>query len=122
MFASKGATKKAVMGIVTDSTPVEAPKDWSQPVFQLWSLFAAGCERAAMRKRAAAGGLGYGDVKKDLLERVLAHFAPLRERREAWAARPDDVEDVLADGARRAREIGGPLLEQARRAAGLGRS
>ncbi|HKJ23243.1 MAG TPA: tryptophan--tRNA ligase [Myxococcota bacterium] len=121
MFASQGQTKKAVMGIVTDSTPVEAPKKWDLPLFQLWSLFASADERAEMRARAEAGGLGYGDAKKDLLERVLAHFAPLRERREDWAARPDDVEDVLADGVRRAREIGGPLLEQARRAAGLGR-
>jgi len=121
MFASRGATKKAVMGIVTDSTPVEAPKTWDLPLFQLWSLFASESERAELRARAEAGGLGYGEAKKDLLERVLAHFEPLRERREAWAARPDDVEDVLADGVRRAREVGAPLLEAARRAAGLGR-
>jgi len=121
MFASKGRTKKAVMGIVTDSTPVEEPKKWDQAVFQIWSLFASEGERAEMRARAEAGGLGYGDAKKDLLKRVLAHFEPLRERREAWAARPDDVEDVLAAGVARAREIGGPLLEAARRAAGLGR-
>jgi len=121
MFASKGKTKKAVMGIVTDSTPVEAPKKWDTPLFALWSLFASEPERAEMRARAEAGGLGYGDVKKDLLERVLAHFEPLRARREEWERRPDDVEDVLADGVRRAREVGGPLLAEARRAAGLGR-
>jgi len=121
MFASRGATKKAVMGIVTDSTPVEAPKKWDTPLFALWSLFASEPERAEMRARAEAGGLGYGDAKKDLLERVLAHFEPLRARREEWERRPDDVEDVLADGVRRAREVGGPLLAEARRAAGLGR-
>jgi tryptophanyl-tRNA synthetase len=120
MFASKGRTKKAVMGVVTDSTPVEAPKDWDTPLFQLWSLFAEADERAEMRARAEAGGLGYGDVKKDLLARVLDHFEPLRARREDWEKRPDAVEDVLADGARRAREVGGPLLEQARQACGLG--
>jgi len=121
MFASKGKTKKAVMGVVTDSTPVEEPKKWDLPVFQLWSLFASASERSEMRARAEAGGLGYGDAKKDLLARVLEHFEPLRARREDWASRPDDVEDVLAAGVSRAREVGGPLLEQAREASGLGR-
>ena len=121
MFASKAQTKKAVMGIVTDSTPVEAPKKWDLPLFQLWSLFASEAERAELRARAESGGLGYGEAKKDLLVRVLDHFAPLRERREAWAARPDDVEDVLAAGVARARAVGGPVLEAARQAAGLGR-
>ncbi len=121
MFASKGKMKKAVMGIVTDSVPVEEPKKWDTPLFQLWSLFATKAEREEMRTRAEAGGLGYGDAKKDLLERVLAHFGPLREAREDWEKRPDDVEDVLAEGVRRAREIGGPVLEEARRLAGLGR-
>jgi tryptophanyl-tRNA synthetase len=120
MFAPKGRMKKAIMGIVTDSTPVEEPKKWDTPLFQLWSLFATPPERDELRGRAEAGGLGYGEVKKDLLARVLDHFQPLRSRREDWERRPDDVEDVLASGVGRAREIGGPVLEQARRAAGLG--
>ena len=52
---------------------------------------------------------------------MLTFFAPMRERREDWAKRPGDVEDVLAAGAARAREIGGPLLEEVRQACGLGR-
>ena len=70
---------------------------------QLWALFASPAEREAMFARARAGGLGYGELKKDLLARLDAYFAPMRERRAALAARPDEVEDVLADGARRAR-------------------
>lgn len=120
MFWPKGRLKKAVMGVVTDSTPVEAPKDVETPLFQLWSLFADPEERREMFERAKRGGLGYGDVKKDLLARVLEHFGPLRERREELAKRPDDVEAILADGARRARALGAPVLEAARRAAGLG--
>jgi tryptophanyl-tRNA synthetase len=121
MFAPDAEVKKAVMGIVTDSTPVDQPKDTTAAVFQLWSLFASACERKQLFARAAAGGLGYGEVKKDLLARLLAHFAPLRERRAEWIARGDDVEDVLADGARRARAIARPILDAARDAAGLGR-
>ncbi len=120
MFASPGEIKKAVMGIVTDSTPVEEPKDPAATVFQLWNLFASEDERRAMAGRARKGGLGYGEVKKDLLARLMAHFAPLRERRERYAARPGDVEQILAEGARRARAIGAPVLAEARDAAGLG--
>jgi tryptophanyl-tRNA synthetase len=120
MFWPEARLKKAVMSVVTDSSPVEAPKDTEQSLFQLWSLFADACEREAMYARAKAGGLGYGDVKKDLLARLLAYFAPLREKREALAKRPDDVEDVLADGAKRARALGAPILAAARDAAGLG--
>jgi tryptophanyl-tRNA synthetase len=120
MFAPEPEVKKAVMGIVTDSTPVEAPKDTASALFQLWALFAPPPERDALFARAKAGGLGYGEVKKDLLRRLLAHFAPLRERRAELARHANDVEDALADGARRARALARPVLEAAREAAGLG--
>jgi tryptophanyl-tRNA synthetase len=121
MFWPAAKLKKAVMAIVTDSTPVEAPKDTSQTLFQLWSLFADPCERAELFGRAKAGGLGYGEVKKDLLARVLAYFEAARARREELAGRPDYVEDVLAAGVRRARALAAPVLEAAREAAGVGR-
>jgi tryptophanyl-tRNA synthetase len=120
MFASDAELKKQVMGIVTDSTPVEAPKDASIALFQLWRLFASAAEAAEMDERCRRGGIGYGEVKKDLLERVRGHFAEARERRAALAARPDDVEDVLRDGARRARDKVAPLLAAVREASGLG--
>ncbi len=120
MFWPQKQLKKAVMAIVTDSTPVEAPKDTSATVFQLWSLFASPADREEMFARAAQGGLGYGDVKKDLLRRMLEFFEPMRERREQLAKRPDDVEDRLAQGAQRARVLAVPVLAAAREAAGLG--
>jgi tryptophanyl-tRNA synthetase len=122
MFAPPGVIKKAVMGIVTDSTPVEEPKDPAASVFQLWNLFADPDERRAMAERAKRGGLGYGEVKKDLLARLIAHFAPLRERREHYASRPAEVEEILSEGARRARSLAAPVLAAARDAAGLGPS
>jgi tryptophanyl-tRNA synthetase len=121
MFWPQKQLKKAVMGIATDSTPVEEPKDVKQVVFQLWALFADAAEREEMWARAAAGGLGYGDVTKDLLKRILDGFADARARREEFASRPDDVEDVLAAGVGRARERMRPILEAARAASGLGR-
>jgi tryptophanyl-tRNA synthetase len=109
------------MGIVTDSTPLEAPKDTSTTLFQLWSLFASEPEREELFARAKAGGLGYGEVKKDMLRRLLDHFGPARAKRAELAKRPGDVEDVLAAGARRARALAAPVLAAAREAAGLGR-
>jgi tryptophanyl-tRNA synthetase len=120
MFWPEKQLRKAVMAIVTDSTPVEAPKDTAQALFQLWSLFASEDERAELFERTKQGGLGYGDVKKDLAERVLRHFAPMRALREDLARRPDEVEDVLRDGARRARELAVETWAAAREAAGVG--
>ena len=120
MFADEKEIKRAVMGIVTDSTPVEAPKDTKHALFQLWALFASPAERESLFARARAGGLGYGEVKKDLLARLLAYFAPMRACRAELAAHPDRVEEILAEGARRARAIGRPVLEACREAAGLG--
>jgi len=120
MFGSKGKLKKSVMGIVTDSTPVEDPKDTNQAVFELWSLFASDSEREEMYARAAAGGLGYGDVKKDLLARLMDYFEPMRARRTEFERNPDDVEAILRAGAERARELAMPVLAACREAAGLG--
>jgi tryptophanyl-tRNA synthetase len=120
MFAKEKQLKSQVMGIVTDSTPVEEPKDINLPLFQLYNLFADAEEREEMARRASAGGLGYGEAKKALLAKLLAHFTPARERRAELAAHPDTVEDILADGARRARERGAPLVAAVREATGLG--
>ena len=120
MFAPKMQLEKSVMGIVTDSTPVEAPKDPSGALFQLYNLFASEAEQAEMADVARAGGTGYGDIKKALLERVLDFFGPMRERRERYEAHPDEVEAILRRGAERARAIALPVLERCREAVGIG--
>jgi len=122
MFWPEKQLRKAIMAIVTDSSPVEAPKNTEQTLFQLWSLFVARGEREALFARAAAGGLGYGDVKKDLAERAIAYFAPMRARREQLAQQKGLVEDVLEDGVKRARALATPVFEAARAAAGVGRA
>ncbi len=120
MFAAKGRLKKSVMGIVTDSTPVEDPKDTNQTVFDLWCLFATPEERTEMFDRAAAGGLGYGDVKKDLLARLMDYFEPMRARRAEFEEKPEAVEEILHAGAERAKALATPVLEACRQAAGIG--
>jgi tryptophanyl-tRNA synthetase len=121
MFASNKQIKKAIMGIATDSTPVEDPKDTNQAVFELWSLFATDeADREAMFARAAEGGLGYGDVKKDLLGRLMDYFEPMRVRRSEFEGNPGQIEEILRDGVARARELADPVLDTCRQAAGLG--
>jgi tryptophanyl-tRNA synthetase len=120
IFSEGGELKKAVMGIVTDSTPVESPKDPdTNTVFQLYKIFAEKEELEEMRQRYLAGGYGYGEAKKALLAKIDAYFAPARERRKRLVKNLDYVEDVLRKGAMRAREEASNTLKRARRACGL---
>ena len=83
LFGSEKETRKHVMGIVTDSTPVESPKNPANSViFQLYTLIANDAEQKSMRDRFAAGGTGYGDFKKELFDKLWSHFEPMRKRRE----------------------------------------
>lgn len=120
LFGDPKATKKRIMSIVTDSTPLEDPKDPEKcNVFALYRLFATPEQTADLAARYRAGGLGYGTAKKELAALYEERFAPLREKRADLAARPDDVEDILRDGASRARAVAQKTLHAARRAVGL---
>lgn len=122
LFDEPSKVKKRVMSIVTDSTPVEDPKDPTKDtVFALYRLFATPDERAEMESRYRAGGMGYGEAKKMLLEKVETTFGPARLKRKEWLERPNDLEDVLKSGAERARESVRPLLERVREAVGFTR-
>jgi tryptophanyl-tRNA synthetase len=120
IFAEGKALSSTVMRIVTDSTPVEAPKDPEKDnVFALYSLFATPVERESLAARYRAGGIGYGEAKKLLVDKIDAHFRPAREKRAKLAADPEAVERVLADGAERARRAASQTLREVREAAGL---
>jgi tryptophanyl-tRNA synthetase len=120
LFGDEKATRKRVMQIVTDSTPLEAPKDPAgSNVVALYKLFASKDEVRVMEDEHRAGGVGYGTFKQRLFEAMWEHFAPMRARREQLLARPGEVDDVLADGARRAREVAGATMARVRKAVGL---
>jgi tryptophanyl-tRNA synthetase len=120
IFAEGKPLQKTVMSIVTDSTPVEAPKDPERcNVFALYSLFATADEKAALAARYRAGGLGYGEVKKMLLEKINAFFGPIREKRKQLAADPQLVEDILQRGARCARAEAQRTMALVRQAVGM---
>src|SRR5260370_6362044 len=83
IFGDEKETRKPVMSVVTDSTPVKAPKDPSRStIFHLYSLVASKREIAEMRERFEKGGTGYGDFKKQLFDKLWQYFSPMRKRRE----------------------------------------
>lgn len=120
LFGSRKKIRKTIMKVVTDSTPLEDPKDPDTcNVFALYKLFATEEEQAELAGRYRAGGMGYGDAKKALAEKIEEHVLPLQEKRDALENDPDTLEDILQAGAARAREAVQPVLDHARRAVGL---
>src|SRR5262249_38765698 len=112
--------EKTVMGIKTDSTPLGQPLDPDKcNVFALYSLFATDAEKAALAADYRAGKVGYGQAKKMLLAKIDAYFGPARQRRKQLAADPAYVEDVLRDGARKARAEARATMELVRAAVGM---
>jgi tryptophanyl-tRNA synthetase len=114
------ALREAVARIVTDSREPGEPKDPdSSSLFAIFRAF-AGDEESATFRSALETGLGWGEAKQKLVERIEVEIAPLRERYDALMARPDAIEDALREGAKKARAIARPRLETMRRAVGLG--
>src|SRR3546814_484207 len=120
LFAPRATLRKLIASIVTDSrAPGEAKDADSSNVFQLYQAFASADETAAMR-REFEQGIGWGDAKQRLFERIDSEVAPLRERYETLMAEPQKIERLLRDGARRLREAHAqPLLRELRAAVGL---
>jgi tryptophanyl-tRNA synthetase len=120
IFGNEKEIRKRVMSIVTDSTPVESPKDPdTSTIVQLYSLFASKDEVANMRERFKKGGTGYGDFKKELFEKLWEYFAPMRNRREEIERDKSYIDNVLAKGAKRANEIADQVMARVRKAVGL---
>lgn len=121
LFEEPAALKKKIMRIVMDSTPLEAPKPVeNNSVLALYKLVASEADYQTMVDDHLRGGIGYGEFKKRLLEAMLAHFAPFRERRAEIVADPAYVNRVLAEGAEKARAIARQTLNRVRAAVGLG--
>jgi tryptophanyl-tRNA synthetase len=120
LFEPSGAIKKKVMGIVTDSKTMEEPKEpEGNSIYELYKLFATKEDVEAMAASFRAGNYGYGHAKKALLEAYHRLFDPFREKREALEKDPDSLEDILRDGAAKARAAAAPIMEKVRSAVGL---
>jgi len=121
IFGDEKATKKKIMGIVMDSrTPAEPKPDADKNLaVQLLKLVAPADVATDFENRLRAGGMGYGDLKKALFEHYWNYFAPARARRAELAGNLDYVNQVLKDGAERARATASVVIKRARKACGL---
>lgn len=120
VFLPEKELKKQIMGIVTDATPLEAPKDPEKcNVFQLYRLVAAPEQTADLAQRYRAGGLGYGHAKTELLGVLLERFAEERLRFDALMAQPAAIDEALAEGARKAAAVADATLLRVRQALGF---
>jgi tryptophanyl-tRNA synthetase len=121
LFASPKETKSTIMKkIVTDSTPLEDPKNPETcNVFALYKLFANDEQLAQMEANYRGGNYGYGHAKKELLNIFNETFAPFREKRQELENNLDYVEEVLSKGAEKARATATATLDKARYATGL---
>jgi tryptophanyl-tRNA synthetase len=121
IFGDEKTLRKKVMSIVMDSrTPAEPKPDADRNIcIHLLKLVAPAPVAADFEARLRAGGLGYGDLKKALFEHFWDFFAPARERRVKLLADPGYVDQVLKEGAERARSVASVVIRRARKAAGL---
>ena len=121
IFEPENKVKKKVMRIVTDSTPVEDPKDPDKcNIFALLKLVASEEELAEWEQKYRQGGTGYGTVKKRVVELLHEYFKPYRQKRTDLENNLDFVNQVLQDGAQRARTVARQTLDRVRKAVGLG--
>ena len=120
IFAPPKQLRKRVMQIVTDSRPIEQPKNPDEDnVYNIYKYFATPEQDKAMREKYLRGGFGYGEVKQELFELLEAHFAGPREKYNAYMADTKKLEAILMEGAKKARYQGAKVMKRARRAVGV---
>ncbi|MGJ3493368.1 tryptophan--tRNA ligase [Piscirickettsia salmonis] len=119
LFTPEKKLRKLIMKIKTNSQEPGEPKNiQDNTIFQIYQAFASKEETAQMRE-AFAKGIGWGDAKQKLFDRVNSEVSEMRACYEDLSTRPDHIEDILQAGAAKARDISRPLLEKARAAVGL---
>lgn len=120
LFGEEKPLRKLFMKIVSDSTPVEDPKPIeNSTILALYRLFANDAEYQQMVESFGKGGLGYGHYKQQLWEAYWSYFAPMRQRREEIIADAAYVDEILRQGAAKARETASVVLDRVRKASGL---
>ena len=119
IFADDNKLKKIVMSIVTDSAGIDDPKDKDTPLYKLYSLFLNNDEKKILSDRYDTPGLRYGDIKKELLEKIYEHFSPYKKRREYFFNNIDEVYDILNQGREKATVVASEYINKTRKAMGI---
>jgi tryptophanyl-tRNA synthetase len=120
IFGDEKSIRKKVMSIVTDSTPVDAPKDpGNNIIFNIYKHFASDSGTEIMAERFRAGGYGYGEAKQELFNVLWNYFAPFRKRREELKSKPGLIKEIRENGASKARKVISSTLERVRSLVGV---
>jgi tryptophanyl-tRNA synthetase len=120
IFLPEKELKKNVNAIITDSTPLEEPKDPDTcTVFKLYSLMATPEQTQALRSQYLGGNFGYGHAKKEFLDLLLTKFEQERERFDFFMNHPEEIEARLLAGEAKARQVALPLLNRVREKLGF---
>tara|TARA_Y100000385_G_scaffold230477_1_gene242152 strand:- start:6601 stop:7569 length:969 start_codon:yes stop_codon:yes gene_type:complete len=119
IFQNDKALRKQIMSIQTDSTPLEAPKDWKTcNCFAIYSLLASEEEVKIMKSNYEAGGYGYGHAKQALFDLICKTFSEERSRYSHYMSQPEEVEKALAVGAKKATAVANNVLNRVRKKLG----
>ncbi|MDR1445701.1 MAG: tryptophan--tRNA ligase [Treponema sp.] len=120
LFSPEKQLRKLIMRIVTNSQPLEEPKDPGQSqIYLLYKLFATAEEQTFLAARYRAGGMGWGEAKEELFRVANRELSALRERYEAIMADPAGLDRILAEGAAKARPIAAATVKRFRKASGI---
>lgn len=120
VFLPEKELKKQVMSIVTDSTPLESPKNPdTDNVFAIYKLLATPAQTETLRQKYLAGNFGYGHAKQELLALIMDHFKNEREKFQYLLSNPDELERILQRGESRARKIAQSVLTRVREHVGI---
>ena len=115
IFQNDKTLRKQIMSIQTDSTPLEAPKDWKTcNCFAIYSLLASEEELKIMKSNYEAGGYGYGHAKQALFDLICKTFSEERNRYNHYMTQPEEVEKALAIGAKKATAVANDVLNRIR--------
>ena len=119
LFGPREQLRKQIMSIVTDSRAPGEPKDTEgSALYAVYRAFADDAEAAAFAQ-AFKDGIAWGDAKQQLFERIEREIGPMRARYEHLMAHPEEVEVILQAGARKARALATPFMQNLRQAVGL---
>ena len=119
IFLPEKKLRKQIMGIVTDSTSLEEPKDWSScNVFKLYELMGSDSQVNELKAKYEGGNFGYGHAKQALYELVLERFSKERERFNHLMENTEEIESELLKGAEKAKVIAQSVLERVRQKVG----
>jgi tryptophanyl-tRNA synthetase len=119
IFGDESFIKKQIMSIVTDSTPVDQPKDLNSPLYRLYTLFLNDKDIKILENKFLSPGLQYGKVKADLFDTVIEYFRPFRDKRDYLSKNLDYVLNQLTVGSEKATLVADQIIDKVRTVTGL---